>query len=243
VAVSEWVDPSVRDHLQHALQLRAGLSEDDKTLLDALAPAVLDTREAETTISRLGELANRAPDSFEARSALAIRLVHARRLEDALREANALSASTALGQYLTARVHLETDDLAQAQSSLDACLRQAPASGDCTELSVTLALNEGDCARAEREGRRFIASSPDDADPYLFLASALAGLGRSPDEVHAALEQRWAREPADERPLHRCRDEGLVWAMRGDFARAEESLRSCARRSARGGADVRKVRR
>lgn len=229
VAVSEWVDPSVREHLRRASDLRSSLEEKDRLLLDALTPSVVNQADLGTTLRRLSELKDRFPDDFEVRGALALRLVHAHRLDQALREATVLSSASgaALGEYISARVLLERDDSQGARAALDACRRRSPGAGDCMELSIRIAENEGDCTLAESESRRFIDAEPEVGDAHVSLAAALAGLERSPDEVHSALEQRWARQPAPERALSQCQDEGLVWAMRGEFRRADDSFRQC----------------
>src|SRR5262249_47703255 len=110
--------------------------------------------------------------------------------------------------------------------ALDACLEATPGSLDCLKLAISLDTNDGECKRAENESRRYIAAYPDSPDGYMFLAQSLAGLGASVAQLHATLEQRWVRARAL-RPFRECRDQGLLTAMQGDFARTEETLAAC----------------
>jgi tetratricopeptide (TPR) repeat protein len=231
VMVSELVEPSVRDHLRQAIALRGTLTKSEARLLDALIPAVLDANQQDETLDRLARLANTSPHDGDLQMVLALHLVHAHRLPSALGLARpwAIQSANALPHFVAARCLAEMDDADGLHQQLASCLDRAPSSGDCLEMSIRLALNDGQCTEAEALSRRFIAASPQASLPYLFLAEALAGEGRAPDEVRAPLEQRWFRDGDAVRSLHRCRDEGLVEILRGDFRRADEALESCTK--------------
>jgi len=229
VALSEWTDPQAREHLNDAKKVRPTLSDKDKDLLDALTPAVIDLHDVGVTLSRLRDLNRKYPSDFEIQSTFALHLVHTHHLEEALKEAKAISSQSnvAFGDYIAARAYAEVDDLKGLHASLNSCLKIAPGSGDCRYLSTVVALNEGECARAERESRLWNAALPKDPDPYFYLAESLTGLGRSPEEIRSVFEQWWHPQSAADRPIRQCRDEGLIALLAGNFKGADEAFQSC----------------
>jgi serine/threonine-protein kinase len=210
-----------RPQYQAASHARAALSERDRDVLDAMAPAVLDPPDLGEVAVRLRGLAARRPNDAQVVQLLAVAENKLFRFDASAvqaRRAMALDPDEATpdGPLILAQ-DLDSEESGQV---LQECIRRFPAAQACrSELAMRFA-TAGACADLEADARALITLNPDfSRGPYV-LVSALAGEGASTDALRLALDQAEAHLPRETAPASKARDDAVLAAWDGDFGAA-----------------------
>lgn len=219
VLISATEPPShTRDFYQRARNLRASLSERDLLLLDALDPLVRsEPSDRRLCSERLRALRGRFPGDVELAflsgwlsSSADLRLAGGL-------AAVALDPHYAEGYQAIADARKTRRQLGDAIAAIDDCLRAAPTAVDCMHERIDLARLEGRCDDVETYARRWIATAPESATAYLWLARSLSAQESTTAAIDEALRQYVVRLPAAPRPRAQLLVKAQLDALTGRF--------------------------
>lgn len=212
-----------REVYQHAMQVRAGLDERDRLMLEALDPLIRnDPSDLRAAGERFAALSGKFPGDaeiafFAARmfsDEPARKVVYARRAIGL--DPKYSDAWQTLGEGLAAE-----QKVGEALDALEKCVQAVPSSVDCVRTRATLLRRTGRCEEAAATARIWIARDPSTSGGYLALAHALAQ-GSSSAPVQEALRQRWSRLREADRAQRSLYEQALLDALHGHFDEAEK---------------------
>jgi serine/threonine protein kinase/tetratricopeptide (TPR) repeat protein len=225
----ESIDESqVRTTFMRAVRNRSTLDERDGALLEALAPYLQsDPSDPAESIRRLEALRSSRPNDAEIAYVLGSVRYDRGDLAAAVQafdEALVIDPDFALAGSTKGGCLSYMGRFDEARASLEHALRGSRTATEPLWYLAELDEQQGTCEAEEAHVRTWLSRDPDDWYAYQYLARALAGEGKPPDAVRAALEQEWVRLE----PGHRARlepvDRALVALTTGDFAEAEQRL-------------------
>jgi serine/threonine-protein kinase len=188
-----------------ARQLRADLSERDKSLLDAMAPFyATDLADVPLAATKTLEVATRYPEDAEAQLIAGMWLGRAKRTDEARAAfARALQIDGSFAAVHWARAGAEAGAEAQ-RAELEKCAAMSPSAGSCVRGLARLKQLAGDCAGMEVAAAKLQSVEPDFEGSYLYsLNSALSHGGPRAETtpILAALEASiHAQARADGKP-------------------------------------------
>jgi eukaryotic-like serine/threonine-protein kinase len=210
-----------RPHYQAASHARLALSERDRDVLDAMAPAVLDPPDLGEVAVRLRALATRRPDDVQVVQLLAVAENKLFRFDASAIQARRAMALDPDEATPDGPLILDQDlDSKEGRQVLQECVRRFPAAQACrTELAARLE-TDGACADLEADARALMTLDPDlKRGPYV-LVDALAGKGASTEALRLALDQAEEHLPRESVAASKARDDALLAAWDGDFGAA-----------------------
>jgi len=209
-----------------ATQLRSRLDARDADLLDALEPYLQrDPSDLPETAKRLAAAVARYPEDaelayifgwalFDRGELTRARASLARAIELDPKFAQACSWKSGAESYLGL--------FDEAFDSLERAVAISPSGTEALWFRVMIEEQQGKCAEAEADDRRWIARDPEDYYAYQMLAKALFAQNKPRATVEAALQQKWVRLGASRRPRLELADRLRLDLASGDFAGAEK---------------------
>jgi hypothetical protein len=220
-----------REHFEQASTLRAGMTQHDRDLLDALEPSVRrDPADAAETLDRLRAMVGRYPNDAEVQYRLANALGI---VPGGMRSSvGAFDAAIALDPKFGAAYARKAETIAyegafdEALRTVDACLAAVPSSSQCVRVRESIEVLQGRCDAVEADARWRIALSLTDFRPYHSVANALFAQGASPDAVGEMLAQERAHLLEVDRPVAEQMQTYATAILRGDFDAAERAARA-----------------
>ncbi len=218
-----------RPHLARALSLRSGMSDEARTLLEALRPCIepepIDPARCEQSLDRAARAEADQPLLWYE---LARQRRHREGFSDEIVEAfgHALSIDPELGRAFVAQgqtlAYLGRFDEALAMTAR--CIDAAPTTTSCHRDRVWIEQTLGDCAAVEASARRWRDAVPGDAHPLWALAGTASQGGESSLVIEQLLREARARLPSDHRAYVEARDRVILAVAEGDFVAASDAL-------------------
>ncbi len=221
-----WNDDARRMHYRHALDHRGSLAPSDRAMLDALEPLMQDPSDITATEQRFRRLLESSPNFFVAWTLLRLydRVDHLKDIIDMLSMTDVRSESPAFAASAIASVAISESRTDDAIHAIQDCLSLSPTSGSCWNDLTVLQAHDGLCAQAEASSRQWIASWPNSATAYHFLASSIYGRTGSIEGARTALERKWSLLKNDEREMTRIGDSTNLAVLAGDVVAARRNL-------------------
>jgi serine/threonine-protein kinase len=220
VMLSLFTDDSARAHFAAANRFRASLSDEEQTLLDAVAPLAAAEPNPNAALERLESAAQKYPKSIDIVLAFSLRHFALRRFSEALPDADHLleiDRDLAAAWYLRGAALLELSRDDEARSAYSKCVEVSPRAQSCLRDLNDLDGMDGRCREAEQASRALIADEPAQPEWYFRLASALYGEHQDLLEARAALLQQWKLTPEASRARETLSGELNLAVLRGDF--------------------------
>jgi serine/threonine-protein kinase len=218
-----------RKHYASAVDLRARLSEREKALLDAFAPALQgEPPDYAEAARRIDAASAKAPDDADLAilSAAEHFLVgDARAAGAAVDRALALDAKYPLAWLYKSYVATSEGRAEDAFAAIGHCLEAAPSATQCLRRRVLIEKDGGDCEAFERDAKQWVAIDHESADAYNHLAQAAFARGKPVDAVREMLKQSWGRIPEADRHRTELVDLARLQIATGDFSAAARGLR------------------
>ena len=188
-----------------AHQLRASLSERDRSLLEAMAPIfATGLSDLPAGVAKLEEASLQYPADAEVQAVAAYWLSKLGRSNDAnaaIDRALALDPTFAAAHFTRAWI---THDGALQQRSLEACIDTSPTAASCVRSLARIRQQAGDCASMESLASKLSAIEPDFEWSYVYGLNAIVSRGGSREEtvpvLHAIEASVRAQARADGKP-------------------------------------------
>ncbi len=225
----------VRATFQTATRLSSRLTPNERALLDAAEPCIArDPPDRSECARRAAALSSRVRDDAEALVWTADLAKSDPAHVEWLQRALALDPGYADAWQGVSIARLSSGDREGAADALDRCTANAPASTDCRFERVRTDLRGGDCRAAERHARDWVARTPGQAFPRMFLANALAANDEPRGVVEEALRLRWKTLEDEPRGFVSALEAAQLSAWYGDFAGARAGLHTVERHAGDG---------
>jgi tetratricopeptide (TPR) repeat protein len=213
-----------RRSFKTATQFRSNLTPRDAELLDALEPYLQrDPSDLVETSKRLAASVAHHPEDAELAYLLGWARFDRGELTTALDAfSRAIELDPKFAQAWSWKGGCESylGRFDEAFASLDRAITISPSGTEALWFRIMIEEQQGKCADAEADARRWIARDPEDYYAYQMLAKALFAQGKSRETVMAALEQKWARLAPERRPRLEVDDRIRLDIVSGDFASA-----------------------
>ena len=219
---------SALEHYRHALAGRGRLTPRDHSLVEVLAPIIVQQpKDWDAGEAGLRRLVNAAPGDIEIETLLGHILALRGKTDDArvvfehLRsmDPNNVDAAGALAEL--ARLGGALDE---ARKLSQGCVDANPRATSCLEGLLDVDIVEGKCADVEQLAHRFIATTPDDVWGYIYLFESEVAEGVPRASLDTTLARLLAHAPDASRKWAHIRYPWLLAVWSGNFVRAEELL-------------------
>ncbi|WP_394840122.1 protein kinase [Pendulispora rubella] len=188
-----WPRHADRAQFIAAQETRRGLTAEQRSYLEALAPGMALPADFALSITRLEALHRREPENREVMIALAQNLIRTQRFDEVFALLQPLAdlpdADGVVFAFLGIARSMH-DDVEVSRQTFQRCLANFPAASVCASFLADLESLEGNCAVAERVARQDVEMNPTYADARYQLADALDGLGADRAEVRALMAER-----------------------------------------------------
>jgi len=225
LALAFYVSSAEREHFKATTLLRARLSDEDRTILDAYEPlfrVTPDLDEAERRLARAARLYASDPLVALMLARHRIRKGDLAGALEACDQALRQDPDLATAWFYKATTLVRLDRVDDGLRAYGECLRISPRATSCLRHLSELDAQEGRCEEAERLSRELISADPDSPRWFLHLARSMYGTSQSVDAARAALVQRWARTAEGERAQTEIEDSFYIDVLEGAFDRALE---------------------
>jgi serine/threonine-protein kinase len=229
IVSGSWASARARESFHRASVLKDKMSARDQALLDAFEPSLgRDPGDEAETGARLLALTERFPNDAEILVDASTRARDPMVGASLARRAAVIDPGYADAWQLVASAADADGNAAGLREAVDACLRAAPGSIDCTLEKLFIARRLGECPEAATVARGVVAKLPSMTWTRLFWASAVYSNGAERDVVLEVLGPHWsALVPEDS--YQRLAQRALVALAYGDFDGAKSDLATLSR--------------
>jgi serine/threonine-protein kinase len=218
-----------RSHFNEAVRMRALLSEDEQSLLDAIAPAHSVPTDWRGALARLIARSDARPsDSSAAALAASVALSIGDYPSAISLSSRAVErdASNATALQIRGMAFFYSGRMEEARTALAACTEAVPEATDCIAALDDADAYTGRCADAERGSRRLIALEPNNSLWHEYLARAIYGEDGDLETARAVLASAEERtSPGMSLDTVRHRHAFGLATLSGDLHTAERELR------------------